>query len=148
MSADGKIGAKELSRQLARICTRTGQGFPSRSRHQHIVLGGVTLGIPADRPLDERELNERLQTWLRDVGPAVEIDHVSLRRRLVDHGYLVRDAAGVAYRVDPGWIAARFEPEVAGLDPATIVAEATAARERRKQEHLRRRAEQPPDEPG
>ena len=136
--AQAIIGVAEFSHELTRICLRTGQGFPSRLRHQHIVLGGVTLSLPADRSCTEQEINERLRAWLRDVGPGVEIDHVSLRRRLVDHGYLVRDDAGVTYRVRAQWARGLFASEVERLDPVALVAEAAAARERRKRAHLLR----------
>ena len=32
-------------------------------------------------------------------GPAIEVDHVTLRRALVDHGHLERSADGAAYQV-------------------------------------------------
>jgi len=38
-----------------------------------------------------------LKAWLVNLGPRVELDHVSLRRALVDEGFVARDARGESY---------------------------------------------------
>ena len=48
---------------------------------------------------DESEINNILQLWLSAVGVQIGSDHVTLRRELVDAGYLVRDADGRSYRL-------------------------------------------------
>ena len=63
-----------------------------------------------------------LKGWLALAGPRVELDHVSLRRSLVDEGYLVRDAAGVAYEIRRGGrTGTPFAAEVDELDVAAIL---------------------------
>ena len=61
--------------------------FPGRWTRQLAVLGHVSLNtfVPGER-YDEKTVNERLARWCEN-GP---IDHVSIRRYLVEAGYLSR----------------------------------------------------------
>ena len=69
----------------------------------------------------EQAINEALDIWLADVGHRIEIDRVSLRRNLVDAGYLVRDLAGHEYRVLPdGRGAIQFDQSVNSVDPSML----------------------------
>ena len=64
-----------------KLClTSGGYGLPKRARDRRIVLKAATLGLAEGRTYTEREINEALAAWLREVGPSVESDHVSLRR--------------------------------------------------------------------
>jgi len=58
----------------------------------------------------------------RDVAPALETDHVTLRRMLVDYGHLERTADGRAYRV-----AFPARPTAFALDVDEIDVRATVA---------------------
>lgn len=53
------------------------------------------------RTYTEREVNEQIRNWLASVGAMLEIDHVELRRWLVDLSILSRDVYGHAYSVAP-----------------------------------------------
>jgi hypothetical protein len=85
----------------------------------------------------EKEINEKLETWVKDVGGIKIMDRVTLRRRLIDMGYLTRKTDGSNYQVSqPGPRPDFFEKEIDRLD---ILAVITAAREeiaRRKREYL------------
>ena len=58
---------------------------------------------------------------------------MTLRRYLVDAGYLLRDEAGLRYSVDIAALAAEFEEPVLALDAHEIVRRARLDREARKQ---------------
>ena len=79
-------------------------------------------------------LNAELQQWLFEVGGGMDIDHVTLRRYLVDEGYLVRDAKGSASTVNlTGRGHIGFEQTVAAIDSLTVIQAAksrVAARKR------------------
>jgi hypothetical protein len=92
--------------------------------------------LEAGRDYTENELNECLARWLGEVGQAVEIDHVSLRRYLVDAGYLIRDAAGRSYRVDAQQTVELFEAGIEEIDPVAVIEEASRRTEERKREYL------------
>lgn len=53
------------------------------------------------RTYNEREVNEVLKHWLQTSGGMLAVDHVEMRRWLVDMGMLVRDAYGQAYSRAP-----------------------------------------------
>ena len=97
-----------------------GPGLPRRVQNRHILLKAVALGLEQNRVYSESALGEALDAWLDSAGPQVDIDRVSLRRALVDHGYVSRDSAGHSYRVEsPGTVA--FDPEVNALDIRRIL---------------------------
>ena len=79
---------------------------------QGLSLGGMHSASPADfalmlaaaaqsfapaRVYTERDVNYRLRAWLAGVGAMLAVDHVELRRWLVDTGVLTRDGFGRAY---------------------------------------------------
>jgi hypothetical protein len=51
-----------------------------------------------DPVFPERSVDAAILRWLAEVGHRVEIDHVNIRRRLVDEGYLTRSRDGRQYR--------------------------------------------------
>lgn len=63
-----------------------------------LMLGFVWAGLPAQRMMSEREVNEALRRQLASAAACLDTDHVELRRWLVDAGWLQRDGFGRAYR--------------------------------------------------
>ncbi len=53
------------------------------------------------RNYSEREVNEVLKHWLQTSGGMLAVDHVEMRRWLVDMGILTRDVYGQAYSRAP-----------------------------------------------
>jgi len=95
---NGAITADEFRKRLAALCLkRGGGGMPKRRRDQHILLKSIALTLDRNAVYTEAELNLRIQSWLELVGHEIQVDHVSLRRHLVDEGYLTRDPAGDTY---------------------------------------------------
>ncbi len=123
------ISAEEFSRRLRALARGgVGPGLPRRSGDAHILLEAVALTLTVAPTYTEKELGEALREWLAAAGPRVDIDPVSLRRHLVDAGYLVRDPAGRSYRVQrrpPRGPA--FAEDVDALEPLALLA---ACRER------------------
>ena len=120
-----KIKTAEFKNRLAGLCLRGGgRGFPRKHRDQHILFKSITLTLETKQDYTENELNECLTQWLTRVGRTVEIDHVSLRRYLVDAGYLTRDRAGRSYRVDPEQSVSFFEAGIEQINPVAVVEEA------------------------
>lgn len=135
-----KIGIAEFKNRLAALCLRGGgRGLPRKPRDQHILFKSITLMLETKRHYAEDELNERLLRWLSQVGRTIEIDHVSLRRYLVDAGYLIRDTAGRSYRVDSEQTVGLFEADIQDINPEAVVEEAYRDTEERKQEYLEKR---------
>ena len=79
--------------------------------------------MDSSRTYSEEEVNELLQEWNRDVAPAIATDHVSIRRTLVDFGFLERRADGSVYQVGFPPKPVAFEREVEDLElKATVSA--------------------------
>ena len=125
------ITLDEFLDRLCRFAAKSSpRGFPRRRRDREILMKSIRMLMDSARTYTEKEINELLRDWNRDVAPAIEVDHVTLRRHLVDWGYLERTADGSSYRegFPPGGIL--FELEVDDVD-----VRATAAAYR---EHLAR----------
>ena len=72
--------------------------------------------LDAEAGYTEQEVNESLKSWLSQCR-SFNVDHVSLRRRLVEEGYLVRSADGSCYRVSvPAQAQEIFDPSLDGID--------------------------------
>jgi hypothetical protein len=103
--------------------------FPRRTRDREILMKSIRMEIDHTRAYREREINELLCDWRRAVAPAIDVDHVTLRRLLVDHGHLERTADGRSYRLGFPARPMVFELEVDTVDPrATIAAYRDRAR--------------------
>ncbi len=119
-----------------------GQGFPRKELDRHILFLSATLGLDPERRYSERELNDELHKWTTRFGGPVNLDHVSLRRFLVDERYVQRDSAGQSYRLTTtGW-PYTFDPSIEALDLEALIDEARAARELKKKHYLGKRAGQ------
>jgi len=131
------ISLDEFENRLEALCLgRGGRGLPRRHRDQNILLKSIELVLESNKDYTENELNEALKKWLTDIGQAVEIDHVTLRRHLVDGGYLYRDRAGLSYKVCNRKMADLFEPAINTIDPAIVIENALKRREQRKRHYL------------
>jgi hypothetical protein len=115
-----------------------GQDLPKKPLDRQIVLISTILGLEHSRKYSESELNGELQKWVLQFGQRYNVDHVTLRRYLIDEKYLVRDSAGGTYE-----LAARaapldtFDATLENLDLEALIAEAKAARELKKQQYLK-----------
>ena len=57
-------------------------------------LALASLTIPSSQILNEKDVNQALKHWLNSTGSILWIDHVELRRTLIDYGFLHRNLAG------------------------------------------------------
>ncbi|MCB0194610.1 MAG: DUF2087 domain-containing protein [Anaerolineae bacterium] len=130
------ISVAEFKTRLETLCTKGGgRGLPRSGHDQQILFKSIVLTLDSQRAYTETDLNQALGQWLVQVGQTIEIDHVSLRRHLVDEGYISRDSAGGLYTVSTA-ASDQFDPGIDALDPATVIVEAQLERERKKQEYL------------
>jgi hypothetical protein len=117
------VAEAEFRRRLIALLTGgVGPGLPRKRRDRHILLRSMILCFDPAGRYSEREVGAVLRDWLTLAGPRVELDHVSLRRSLVDEGYLVRDTAGAAYEIRrDGRAGISFAAGVDELDVAAIL---------------------------
>jgi hypothetical protein len=113
-----------------------GQGFPKKPLDRHILFISAMFGLEPGRHYTERELNDVLRSWTERFGDRVKLDHVTLRRYLVDACYLERDTRGESYQVRIHGLPYTWDDDLKAIDLDVLVAEARADRELRKQQHL------------
>lgn len=130
-----KISIAEFKKRLALLCLKGG-GFSQKPRDRNILFKSVISTFDSCRTYTETEVNERLIQWLTLVGRSIELDYVSLRRYLVDAGYLKRDAASQSYCVDLAQTSELFETGVEDVDSVEVLEAAERHTEARKQAHL------------
>ena len=134
-----KINADEFASRLETLCLqRGGRGLPKKDRDRQILFKSVTITLDPNQAYTENQLNTALGKWLSNIGRMIDIDHVTLRRYLVDEGYLNRDAAGTAYSVRAEATVDLFDSAIDELDPLTLLEQAIERREQRKQLYLQK----------
>jgi len=98
------------SRLAAMLRNGFGAGLPRKRLDRYVLLAALARLVGEDESPGERELTDRLKSWLASDGARLSTDAVTLRRALVDHGFLDRDGRGTAYRRSRGFERlARFE---------------------------------------
>jgi hypothetical protein len=109
-------------------------GLPKDETDQHILLKSMVVSFGPSTGLSEQQVNEKLAYWLANYSQISDLDHVTLRRRLVDTGYLIRSSDGTRYEVSAaGPYLPTFEPPVEDVNLAEALAAGKAEIERRKQ---------------
>ena len=129
------ITKQEFTSRLVQLCVGSGlRGIPRKIRDRHILLKSITLTLELKREYAEHELNEELKTWLREVGTTIRrLDHVNLRRLLVDQEYAGRSRDGSRYWVAMGSrYQALFAPDVDDVDVRGLISAAREEQELRK----------------
>jgi hypothetical protein len=117
----------------------SGQDLPKKPLDRQIVLISAILGLTPHRKYSESEINGELQKWVLQFGQRYSLDHVTLRRYLIDERYLMRDASGGVYQLGAlEQLAFTFDPTLMALDLNVLITEAKAAREVKKSQYLKK----------
>jgi len=143
MNSTKPITQEYFIKRLSDLCIKSGlAGFPKDDTSLHILLKSAVITLGKSDLFTEKEVNAKLESWVKDISQMKGMDHVSLRRMLVDSGYLTRNGDGSSYQISqPGPRSDLFDPSIDQLD---IKKEIEAAREeiaRRKQEFLQKAKE-------
>ena len=138
MNSPQNITQEQFTKRLVNLCLRSGlAGMPKDETDQHILLKSAVNLIHTSDPLSEKEINEKLQAWLTQVCVIKNFDRVTLRRWLVDTGYLTRNNDGTGYQVaQPGPRPDLFDATVDQIDVVQAILSAREEMERRKQAYL------------
>lgn len=109
--------------------------LPKKDADLHILLISSILKLDPNRTYLEGELNGELRKWTGLFGANFGLDHVTLRRFLVDEKYVARDTAGKSYKRQTSELRCTFDPSIGSLDLEQMIREARDERETRKQLH-------------
>ena len=95
-----RIEADEYARRIRALLGRGGIShvLPRRSRDRWILLHAISRQFAPGELLSEPDANARIADFLLGPGHYLKLDRVTLRRALVDEGFVDRDPAGHSYR--------------------------------------------------
>ena len=102
---------------------------PRKPSDQQVLMKLAAAQFEPGKTYRESEVNETLETWIGTFCEPYGIDHVTLRRMLVDARLLSRTTSGSTYRVNRETVA-----EAATIEPAQVLADIRSERESRKRE--------------
>ena len=111
------------------------EGFPKNPDDLSIVLAVATTGLQRRRPYAEPEVNEVLADWLDSA--CADIDHVTLRRRMVDCGFLKRTTNGSRYFLNYGRVVEVLGDPAVEVDVRAMIDDIVVERQERKDAYCR-----------
>lgn len=104
------LAADTWLQRLGRLAVRGPLHLSALSRRDgrdlELVLASAALHLPAQESLTEVQANEALKNFLSGAGAFLAVDHVELRRWLVDFGFIKRSDYSTEYRRGslPPWL--------------------------------------------
>ena len=107
--------------------------LPKRPEDADMFLGLAASSLDPRQRYTEPELNEALKEWKAGFTGGTHMDHVTLRRCLVDRSLLLRDDAGDHYTVNGTIIATLVDGEASQIRPQEIFDEVQREKELRRQ---------------
>ena len=126
--------AQDPTRTLERLLANGPlTGWPRRPEDQALLVRLTAARFEPGRQYREPEVNDVVRDWVATFSAEYGIDHVTMRRALVDSRLLVRDRAGELYQVHEGK-RAELEP-LRAVMPAMILKQVQEERAARKRGH-------------
>jgi hypothetical protein len=130
------ITLNEFKERLGVICLKKGSPcLPKKYDDQQILFKSILLTLDGDKKYTEVEINLAITKWLKEVGREIEVDHVTLRRGMVDNQFLIRDDEGKSYLVSDKRDEL-FDPGINSVDPSLVVKEAIEIKEEKKRQFM------------
>lgn len=111
--------------------------LPKSHADLQIVIGLAASALDPQRTYTEAEVNEWLKEWMAGFTRPSALDHVTIRRYLVDYRFLLRDPAGASYRTNQTMINTVIEPAARSVQPLVLFEEI-------QQDQAQRRRVNPP----
>jgi hypothetical protein len=107
--------------------------LPKRRADLEVLLALGTARFVPDRIYAEQTINERLIQWIDEFTEQAFLDHVTLRRYMVDLRFLLRDAAGTTYRANFAKVDGIIARDARSIDVGDVMVSLARARDTRKQ---------------
>lgn len=144
MKNDQLVKKEYFIKRLVDLCLRSGlSGFPVDAGAQNILLKSSVLTLNKSTLYTEKEINNKLEYWINNICQLKGIDQVTLRRMLVDSGYLMRNNDGSAYQVSQtGFQSYVYDEAVELLNIEEVLQNAREEIARRKKEYLEKSGKQ------
>ena len=133
------ITTDEFKRRLGDLYVRSGAlRLPRKRRDRHILLKSIALTLDKSREYTQPEINSTIGSWLSYATWPIKIDHVWLRRQLVDEGYISRDKKGRSYQLSNDYMSQiAFESSIDNINAYEVIQEAYDKIDQRRQKKSR-----------
>lgn len=128
------ISTRQFTQQFPRLIL-TASEIPRKPLPFNLLLISAAIRFQPNQAYSEQQVNERLQGWILELGAQLGMDYSTLRRFLVDEGYLARDAAGSAYVANERGRRFSFEPSLRKVDLVELVDTEREVRAERKKRY-------------
>ncbi|MFT4797130.1 MAG: hypothetical protein ACJAYE_001147 [Candidatus Azotimanducaceae bacterium] len=102
--------------------------LPKSRRNADAFLALAAASLDSQKVFTEAELNTRLAEWMASFTNPRHLDHVTVRRYLVDLSMLLRDPEGKSYRTNQTVISRHITPEARAVHPNGLLDQVEAAR--------------------
>lgn len=136
MSNNQPITKENFIKRLVDLCLRSGlSGFPKDELNQQVLFKSAILTLNKTDIFTGQEVAGKLKYWLEEICRLKDIDYITLRRMLVDAGYLTRNNDGSCYQVANPRLEF-FEETIDQLDINEVLKNAREEIARRKREYL------------
>ena len=106
--------------------------LPKSRKDREAVMALAAASLHPRATYSEAAVNTALFEWLSGFVDAATMDHVTLRRGMVDIFMLLRDAQGRSYRTNQIVINQVIEPEARAVQPLLVMNEVVVERAERK----------------
>jgi hypothetical protein len=138
------ITCDEFTKRIVKLLVRSNlTDLPKSALDQQVLFKSVMLYLGQTDKMSEKEVNAKLIAWIQDVARMQAFDHVTLRRALVDAGYLTRSSDGATYQISPfnprAW---QFEAAIEHLDVLDVLNTAREEMAQRKRAYLEKAQKQ------
>jgi len=128
------IGIEQFAERLLKLGADWRQRpLPRKRFDREILMKSFSLTLDSSQEYTEPEINQKIRDWNAEITPAIETDYVTVRRMLIDYGYLERTRDGSFYRLALPASPRAFDLAIEDLDQRATVAAYREAHPRRKQ---------------
>ncbi len=109
--------------------------LPKKHIDVELILALTAASFDTQLVYTEYEVDEHLIEWLEGFTCPIGMDYMTIRRNLVDHKFLIRNASGTWYKSNQTVISKTIELDARQIQPRFIWEEVQREREKRKLDH-------------
>jgi len=134
-----EVSKSDFIDRLNKLCGKNDlMQFPKNYTDRLILLGSIALLLKPQKKYSEKSINETITEWIEKMANESYLDHVTLRRYLIDFGLIERDPAGHQYYVSESKLSNLFEDSIRTIDPFALVKNFREEREAQREKWIKK----------